>query len=465
MDSEKRAKRQSIRIIVSELFMVIAVIITVAILALVVSGYWLNSDFKVERQGLLQISSIPTGADVEIDGNSSWLQRTNTSKVLSSGLHKIVLTKDGYDSWSREIKISEGLLYRVHYPRLFLNDREKETIYSAPATTFATVSPNHNFLLLVNKTTEWELINLDSEKQNIKKIDVGSVFSNVSMANGATAGLFTGEIISADWDANNEHILFQIKDNEKTTWTLLNINNIENSVDLTKEFNADFTRVKIFDNSASKLLAVTGGNLHRIDVNGRQISSVLVEDIQDFDFYDDEIFFSAAKSSNSYYVGISKINDNKITELLETKIPAEVAISKFYDDKYLVVLLDNVVTLYKKDDFVEVLSRALEFLPKNIKVGGDGEFFNMSIDKQIASLDMEAMNIREWEVSSSNFGWLDGSMIYSVKDGELTVYDFDGLNARNLSKNVSERLPVTITSNKWLYYFSDDNLIRELITR
>ena len=64
MDPEKRARRQSLRIIVSECFMVLAVVITVAILAFMVSGYWVNSDFKIERQGMLQISSLPTGADV-----------------------------------------------------------------------------------------------------------------------------------------------------------------------------------------------------------------------------------------------------------------------------------------------------------------------------------------------------------------------------------------------------------------
>ena len=55
MDYEKRAKRQSFRIIISELIMVLAVVSMVIVLALVVSGYWINSDLKVERQGMLQI--------------------------------------------------------------------------------------------------------------------------------------------------------------------------------------------------------------------------------------------------------------------------------------------------------------------------------------------------------------------------------------------------------------------------
>ncbi len=155
MDPERAKRRQSAKIIISETIMVLAVVITVTILAFIVSGYWLNSDFKVERNGLLQISSVPTGADIYIDGDSSWLQRTNISKVLSSGEHSVKLTKDGYDSWQKTINGSEGLLYRIHYPRLFLQNRTPESLLDITGTTLATTSPDHNSLILINNTTEF----------------------------------------------------------------------------------------------------------------------------------------------------------------------------------------------------------------------------------------------------------------------------------------------------------------------
>ena len=109
MNLDKKKKLRSLKVIISEAIMVLAVIATVAVLAFIVSGYWINSDFKVERQGMLQISSVPTGANVNIDGEeSSWLQRTNTSKVLPSGEHTVTLTKDGYDSWSKTINVKES---------------------------------------------------------------------------------------------------------------------------------------------------------------------------------------------------------------------------------------------------------------------------------------------------------------------------------------------------------------------
>lgn len=178
MNSMKSKRHESIKIIVSEAIMVLTVIITVIVLAFIVSGYWLNSDFEVERQGMLQISSIPTGADISIDNEKpSWSSRTNTSKVLTSGEHTIKLSKEGYDTWSKTVNITEGLLYRLHYPRLFLKNRTKEPVLDIGTTTQATVSPDHNRLILINNTSEWLLVDLDLETPKTTKLDISKYFS------------------------------------------------------------------------------------------------------------------------------------------------------------------------------------------------------------------------------------------------------------------------------------------------
>lgn len=461
MDLEKRARRQSLRVIVSEAVMVIAVAAMVIVLALIVSGYWLNADFEVERQGMLQIYSIPTGANVEVDGDAPWFQRTNTSKILASGEHTVTLTKDGYDSWSKTINISEGLLYRLHYPHLFLLEREKEKVYDAAATTSAIASPNRKLLLLINNTTTWTLLNLDNDKPKATTIDISKIFSSVSLTADAASGLFTGNIVSADWDQANEHILFEINNDTGSEWVILDVKNPTNSVNITREFAADFSHIKIFDNSANNLLALRNGNLHKINVPSRQISAVLVENVQDYDFYESELIFS---SSN--YVSSFKLGDNTTTTLKIIKYPTRVFLSKFYETNYIFTIEDNVLSVYQKDGFEEVLTATLDFIPDKIKIGYDGEFVVMNSGTNFTTLDMESMTIRNWSTDSSYFGWINNYMIYSVSDGKLSVYDFDGLNHRELANNVSNHFPVSITSDKWLYYFSDDELMREwLIAR
>ena len=460
MDPEKTKRRQSLKVIISETIMIITVILTVAILAFLVSGYWINSEFKVERQGLLQISSIPTGADVYIDDeDASWLQRTNTSKVLASGEHTVTLTKDGYDSWTKTINISEGLLYRIHYPRLFLKDRTKQTVLDVANYTAATISPDHNYLLLINNTTEWNLVNLDSEKIEATKVDISKLFSSANSTE-SSENNFTGEIIKINWDYDSNHTLIEAKSGDSIEWVLLDVKNIKNSINLTKEFGGDFTEIQILDNSSNNLLAVQNGNLRKISIPDKSISSVLVENITNFDHYNNtEVVFST-----DTYVGILKIGNDKITKLQEIPTPAKVTLSKFYDDKYITILQNNLVSLYYKDIFTKIADFELSFTPDHMEVCHNGEFITMYYYSKIATLDMESTSIREWLVDGNTFGWIDNDMIYTVADEQLIVYDYDGLNRRILADSATNHFPAAITSDKWLYYFSNNNLIREGLT-
>ena len=464
MDMEKRARRQSRRIIISEVLMVLTVIVTVMILAFVVSGYWVGSDFKIERQGLLQVYSIPTGADVEVDGNpSSWLQRTNTSKTLAAGKHTIKLSKEGFDTWSRTINITEGLLYRLHYPRLFLKNRTEETAYSFSANS-AFISPDRNTILLANNTTTWELANLDTEDIKPTSLDLSEVLPFSSRAADAKIGLFTGTIVDAEWAADNEHILLKITSDDKINWLILNVKNPKNSINLSKEFNANFEKIKILDQSANNLIVGLNGNLHRVDIPSKQISAVLLSDVRSFDYYDQNVVFVAKDSeSGKYFIGTSRIGSSDMTKLKDLEAPVRVFITKFYDDEYIGVINDNSITIYTKNNFEEKHHYPLSFNPEDVKIADSGGAIVMSTGGHVATLDMEAQELFEWTTGTESFGWLDNSMIYAVKDSVLNVYDFNGLNHRELSKNVSSHFPVTITADKYLYYFRDGSLIREYL--
>ncbi len=453
MDLEQKRRKQSLKIIISEAVMVIAVIFMVVVLAFIVSGYWVNPDFQIERQGLLQVSSIPTGADVQIDDASSWLQKTNTSKVLASGNHTIKLSKEGYDTWSKNIDISEGLLYRLNYPRLFLKKREKEEVLTAVGTITASVSPNRETMVLTNNTNEWSLVNLKNDTITSQKLNLSNIFSE---------DLFTGEILDSNWDRDNAHILFKISTGDSIEWVLVDVNNPANSLNLTKSFGYNFDRVKIISNSSNILLATQNGNLHKIDLSSKSISTVLVENVVDFDYYYNKVIFSVSdNSSDNFKVGLLELSNNKITDFKDFAVSPRVIIGKFYEDQYFAVIIDDVISLYKVEDFSEFGSFELSFSPAQIKVGHDSDFILAYDEDSFATIDMESSSLKEWTAENNDFGWLDNYMVYTVADGELIVRDYDGLNRRVLADNVSSRLPVTITNDKWLYYFSDDVLVRE----
>jgi hypothetical protein len=61
---------------------------------------------QLENSAALSISSNPTAADIEIDGN--FVGSTPSTIQLKSGLHEILITKKGYRDWQRKINVSGG---------------------------------------------------------------------------------------------------------------------------------------------------------------------------------------------------------------------------------------------------------------------------------------------------------------------------------------------------------------------
>jgi hypothetical protein len=65
-----------------------------------------SSQAPASSQVLMEISSTPPGADIELDG--SFVGSTPSSVSVFPGEHTVKLTKSGYSPWERKIKITAG---------------------------------------------------------------------------------------------------------------------------------------------------------------------------------------------------------------------------------------------------------------------------------------------------------------------------------------------------------------------
>jgi hypothetical protein len=60
----------------------------------------------VANETILQFSSDPTNADIELDG--SFVGQTPSSILVAPGEHTIKITKSGYEPWKKELRTSGG---------------------------------------------------------------------------------------------------------------------------------------------------------------------------------------------------------------------------------------------------------------------------------------------------------------------------------------------------------------------
>ncbi|MBR6532426.1 PEGA domain-containing protein [Candidatus Saccharibacteria bacterium] len=460
MDPEQVKKRQTLRVLFSEAMMVLSVVAIMTVLIMITSGYWINQNFEVERRGMLEVLSSPTGADIVVDGETAWMAKTNSSRILSKGEHTVTISKEGYGDWTKKVTIEEGLMYRVPYVRLFPNERELEKVGETSAR-LSSVSPDRSLMLLINNSTTWKMLHLNDDKISAADFDVSKVFDKIGGVE-AMAG-----IAGIDWNKDGNRVLLKVVWNEKDEWLLLDLKNAEKSVSLTEVFGMNFDTVKFFDKTGDDLLVVESGELRKLDVSEQSISKILASNVTNFNTYDESIVYVADGK-----VSVLRKFDSEAIDLLDVqgdRIFA--ALTRSYRDNYLTAVADGVLSLYKgqlprsKDDdsFEQVFSVEIGLLPERIKIGADGDFVIMSNGKNIVTLDMESESVSRFEIEDGKVGWLDDYLLYVVDgDGDMIAYDYDGLNRRELSKNASQRLSATVSEdNRWLYYFSDGWLVRE----
>ncbi|MDO4760188.1 MAG: PEGA domain-containing protein [Candidatus Saccharibacteria bacterium] len=461
MDPEQQKKRQTLRILFSEAMMVLSVIIIMTVLIMITSGYWINQNFEVERRGMLEVFSAPTGADIIIDGESDWLAKTNNSRIVSKGEHLVTIKKEGYGDWSKKVTIEEGLMYRIPYVRLFPIEAEVEKVSEIDAK-LSSVSPNRNLMLLINDSTTWKLLHLDNDKANATNVDVSGLFGDAAAT-----------IIGASWSADNNRVLLEATVNDGTEWFVLDLKDASKNISLTKAFGMNFDTVEFFDKPGDNLLVIDEGELRKININEQSISKILASKVTSFNIYENSVVYISGEVEKKVSV-LKKIDDAPIDLYDVSGGKTFAALTRSYRDNYLTVISDSTLTLYKgklprdkndKNSFEKIFSVGIDFVPEDIHVGGDGDFVAMRSGKNIAALDMESENVTKFEVEDEQVDWLDGYMLYVVdEDGDMVVYDFDGLNRRELSKNASKRLSATVTEDRWLYYFSDGWLVRENLT-
>ena len=233
MDFEEREqqRRQMIKVIIAEVGMVISIIAIVVVATLAAMGFFVTSSGRIEQSGLVQIHSAPTGATVEIDGNTIF-SRTNLSRSLTPGEHSLKLSRDGYDTWQKNIKMSSGMLLRLYYPRLFLLNRkpevalqiEKELEFYLPSNDQAYI------LYAASDSVVWNLINIRDDEPKVTQLDLTTVLP------GVMENKFLGKVESLRWNNNSDSVLAKIAYENKSEWILINLKDLKQSLNLTRTF-------------------------------------------------------------------------------------------------------------------------------------------------------------------------------------------------------------------------------------
>ena len=466
MDREKSKRRQNIRIIATNIFMSISVVVIVFVLMLVAMGFTFTENGKLEQAGLVQLASRPSDAVVEIDHESQF-NHTELSKMLSAGNHLIKISKQGYDSWERDLKIDAGLLTRVDWIRLFPYNPTISNMRDFNDLRFATFSANRKNLIVAEKNNN-TLYRIDIQDDNAKVTELPLNECLSTTADNAIRG--TISIIA--WNEPNNRFVAKWTIDDTTSWHLVDLEHPENSINLSKKFNLAFDSILITNNSASKLWALENTNLRIIDVNNLTISSAIASNIKKIAHNYDAISFVNIESDQKRHLNVYKDGDEGYTSIatldnVTDETTVKLAMGTHWGEEWLAYSIDKDIhivsgkyPIYGKSNAASSLKpkldRKLEYIPQLLSINANQRIIVFSGDKYLTSYDIETKNYYDAELDAplTNISWLDGFLVWQNIDNTIIVRDFDGSNRRKIISDVDNPFPVVISeNNKWLYYF------------
>lgn len=513
MDYEERKRRQFVRVVIAEIGMVVSVVAIVVVATLAAMGFFISDKGTIEQSGLIQIRSLPTGATVELDGVTLF-SRTNLQRSVVAGEHDIKLSRDGYDTWEKKIEMASGVLMRLYYPRLFLLDRKPEKILTlgeqgssaeeqlSKELEFYLNSVDRNYILYaLNDAAEWRMLDLRGDEVKETILDLSGVLpgmvaqveqkSRQQDGQKAPTYRFEGVIEEITWSDNNEKVLVRVRTAEETSWVLVNLRDVAKSLNLTKTFGLKFDKVTMIDASANQLYALENQQLRKINAGDGSMSKVLLSKIADFSNYGSNLIYLSPAHENHDEGGIvvqevgvyrdGEAGGTVITTIVGA-VPVKVALARYYNEDYICytegqelnILYGNLPSYRPEganlDELKElVLGRELTAMPETLSISPDSDYIMAKKGAHFMVTDLETGNVYEYDAETTELKWLDDSMMYMVKDGEIIVWDFDHLNLRNLGGEGVLNRAVTITENgRYMYYLVENkkgalDLMREKI--
>lgn len=428
MDRERKKRLQTIRLAITETIMVISIVALVIILTFVAMGYGLNKDGEVGQSGLLQIRSVPTGAIVEID-NEIISAKTNTSKMLPAGEHKVKLSKSGYDTWEKTVLSESGWLLKLDYPRLFLTDRSAEKVreYTSDISFFAP-APSHEYIVYsVASSDDWTLLNVSNSN------DVTETTLKTSEI------LEKRTVLSLTWNKNSDKILVQTKNNDSTEWIIININDVNKSINLSKTFGMNFSELKFASDNGERLIALENGNLRTVMASDRTISQILASDIENFTQDEKHIVYITRGHEVKLF---QEGSDDIRLASYQPEQKVNVAFGEYLSRSYIAISVDKMVYYYRgnlptKDDNLDsmelALKKELAFIPDWISTDARSEFYIAKSGNNLAVYDAELNKLSEYSIESDSYFFLDDYLIANIDNDKMIVRDFDGANRRELT--------------------------------
>jgi hypothetical protein len=421
-------------------------------------GYSLNQKGQITQNGLLFVSSEPTGSSIYFN-NQLYPSTTNARVILSAGKYNLKVTRAGYHDWQRPIYVAGGDVQHFDYPFLFPSKLQTSPVAElASSPEFVSQSPDQRWILLdrpdaQGSFTLWDLKNPKQPVSSVITLPAGSY----------TTGDGAQTWAVEEWANDSDHVVlthtYMSKGATNREYVLLDRQTPANTINFTYNLNlSQDEQLSLYNNQTNQVYVYDPDSqtLQRINVSDGTVVNKLQHVLAYKTYADKEILYITDQSidgkvmPNQVSVVLQDGQQSYTLRTLPAGAPSYVLnLAEYSGDWYVAVAASNDSAVYVYKDpqsqsptvpgtYPSPWRRLNVNDPSYIGFSNNTQFLMAESGQSFVVYDLE--NIAQYSYTTkqpldqpqTHATWMDGDRIMYVSGGKLVEFDYDYRNENTL---------------------------------
>ncbi|OYW84406.1 hypothetical protein B7Z17_04140, partial [Candidatus Saccharibacteria bacterium 32-49-10] len=282
----------------------------------------------------------------------------------------------------------------------------------------------------------------------------------------------TGSFEIVSWDNSERYLIVRyVYDNDqKVEWIVVDRDNPDEARNITRLLDVPADKVLFASRNGRTLYIKSNNDVRKVDLVDATLSRPLVSNVADFSVYSEEILTYTTRPNEAGAREVGYYRDGRdlpqpIRTYDATMIdPLHIAIGEYYDETYVAIAHGEVVETYKGRLPVPESVSSLKLVSTmnltsdvtKLDIRGGGRFVYARHGTEFATYDLEREELHQTTLEGSSGGtaqieWLDQFMLWTDNGGQLSFYDFDGMNRQTIVA-VEPGFDVTLNPNGRFVY-------------
>lgn len=469
MNKEERKKSIYKRAVLYTVITITTVIITL-LLGFYTFGFRLDPSLgKIERTGLVQFGSSPSGAISAVDGKAVQF-RTPNKTVVSAGSHNFSMERNNYHPWHKTLNIKAGMLRWLNYAILVPKQMETQAMMDFETVASTLVAPENKEIALLPNEALPSVTILDIRANDIKAktLDIAPDVYSDSGVEGVDHRFHMVE-----WDVGGRYLLIKHYFNDRYEWIVVDTQDVLRTKNLSTHFDIPISQIKFIDTGGNKFFVLSGSDIRRLDYNGSTISHPMVTNVSSFITYNKDylVYIGQEEVDTQVRQVVGTLRDGDkggtvVKSFTGSNQEIKIAATRYFNEDYIAIYSGKLLQLLKgnfptegglTDNLKAVMSLSIDQPVANMTFGESGQYLMLQHEGSFLSYDLEYQDVHKFNLHASsgafNYGWLNSTHLWSNSNGVISIHEFDGQNTHRIARASSAFTPVYTNNKKYIYSF------------